>query len=193
MAKKTGTKKKAAPRKPRGKGKAPAKKRAPSQARKAQASAGDLSALEKEAKAAAAALDQAKARAEDLRAKARGLEADANQALRAAVAPYREACRKAGKPCEYAGRRSANVSGQVAFQLEPVDKGIRVAIQGRPETEEVIPAGALKASVNKAAYAYTDRHIGPKREVGNKGGSLSNRLRAAMHKRTRTPSASAKK
>ncbi len=39
---------------------------------------------------------------------------------------------------------------------------------------------ALKESINKAAYAYTDKYVGPKEEVGNKGGSLSNRLRGAM-------------
>jgi len=39
---------------------------------------------------------------------------------------------------------------------------------------------ALKESINKAAYAYTDKHIGPREKVGNKGGSLSNRLRAAL-------------
>jgi hypothetical protein len=44
----------------------------------------------------------------------------------------------------------------------------------------VIPLDTLKESINKAAYAYTDKHLGPKEEIGNKGGSLSNRLRAAM-------------
>jgi len=38
----------------------------------------------------------------------------------------------------------------------------------------------VKASINKAAYAYTDKHLGPKEEIGNKGGSLSNRLRAVL-------------
>jgi len=52
--------------------------------------------------------------------------------------------------------------------------------KGRPETEEVIPLAALKESINKAAYGYTDKHVGPKEEVGNKGGSLSNRLRAVL-------------
>jgi len=44
----------------------------------------------------------------------------------------------------------------------------------------VISLVALKESINKAAYAYTDKHIGPKEEIGNKGGSLSNRLRRIM-------------
>jgi hypothetical protein len=52
---------------------------------------------------------------------------------------------------------------------------------GQPETEEVIPHAALKESINKAAYGYTVKHVGPKEEVGNKGGSLSNRLRAVLN------------
>ncbi len=36
----------------------------------------------------------------------------------------------------------------------------------------------LKASINKAAY--TDKHLGPREEIGNRGGSLSNRLRALL-------------
>ena len=39
---------------------------------------------------------------------------------------------------------------------------------------------ALKASVGKAAYAYSDEHVGPRERVGNKGGTLGNRLRAVM-------------
>jgi len=35
--------------------------------------------------------------------------------------------------------------------------------------------------INKAAYAYTEKHVGPKGRVGNKGGSLSNRLRAVLN------------
>jgi len=60
---------------------------------------------------------------------------------------------------------------------------------------EVIPLAALKESINKVAYAYTDKDVGPKEEVGNKGGSLppararsrsgraggSNRLRAVLN------------
>jgi len=42
------------------------------------------------------------------------------------------------------------------------------------------PPRPLKESINKAAYAYTYKHVGPKEEVGNKGGSLSNRLHAAL-------------
>jgi len=38
----------------------------------------------------------------------------------------------------------------------------------------------MKASFNKAAYAYSDKHVGPRERVGNKGGTLGNRLRAVM-------------
>jgi hypothetical protein len=37
----------------------------------------------------------------------------------------------------------------------------------------VIPLAALKESINRAAYGYTEKHLGPKEEIGNKGGSLS--------------------
>jgi hypothetical protein len=53
-------------------------------------------------------------------------------------------------------------------------------VKGKPDSEELIPLAALKASVNKAAYAYTDKHVGPRERVGNKGGTLSNRLRAVL-------------
>lgn len=44
----------------------------------------------------------------------------------------------------------------------------------------LIPLAVLKESINKAAYAFTEKHLGPKEEIGNKGGSLSNRLRAVF-------------
>jgi hypothetical protein len=47
-------------------------------------------------------------------------------------------------------------------------------------TPVVVPSPALKASVNKAAYGYTHKHVGPRERVGNKGGTLRNRLRAVM-------------
>ena len=106
--------------------------------------------------------------------------AEAKDAYRAALAPYREACQKAGVACEYEGGRSANVSEKVPFLVEKTERGVRVMVKGQPKTEEVIPLAALKESVNKAAYAYTDKHLGPKEKVGNKGGSLSNRLRAVL-------------
>jgi hypothetical protein len=44
-----------------------------------------------------------------------------------------------------------------------------LAIKGRPETEQVIPQKALDESVGKAAFAYTDRWLGPREEIGSKG------------------------
>ncbi len=76
--------------------------------------------------------------------------------------------------------RSANVSDKVSFLVGKTDAGVRVMVQGPPKTEEVISLAALKQSVNKAADAYTEKHLGPKEEIGNKGGSLSNRLRAVL-------------
>jgi hypothetical protein len=65
--------------------------------------------------------------------------------------------------------------------VEKTDKGVRVMVKGQPRTEDVIPLAALKESINKAAHAYTEKHVGPKERVGNKGGSLSNRLRAVLN------------
>ena len=125
-------------------------------------------------------LEKAQTEANVLADKARALAADAKDAYRAALAPYQEACRKAGVVCEYERGRSANVSEKVSFLVEKTDKGVRVMVKGQPKTEEVVPLVALKESINKAAYAYTEKHLGPMEEIGNKGGSLSNRLRAVM-------------
>jgi hypothetical protein len=84
--------------------------------------------------------------------------------------------------CEFSGGYLANVSERVSFLVEKVDKGIKVAIKGRPETEEVIPKEVLNQSISGAAYDYTNRTLGPKEEIGNKGGTLSNRLRAVWKK-----------
>ena len=140
----------------------------------------ELDALRKPVEAAKGGLEKAQAEAKTLAEKARAVVAEAKDAYRTALAPYREACQKAGVACEYEGGRSANVSEKVSFLVEKTDKGVRVMVKGQPKTEEVIPLAALKESINKAAYGYTDKHVGPKEEVGNKGGSLSNRLRAAL-------------
>jgi hypothetical protein len=112
--------------------------------------------------------------------KVRRAVAEAKDAYRAALAPYREACCKVGVECEYEGGRSANLSEKVSFLVQKTEKGVRVMVKGRPNTEEVIPLAILNESINKAAYAYTDKHLGLKERVGNKGGSLSNRLRAVL-------------
>lgn len=125
-------------------------------------------------------LDAARKEARTAAEKAQALVAEAKGAYVAALAPYRAACRRAGVKCEFEGGRSTNVSDRVSFVVEKLEKGVRVTVKGQPKTEEVIPLAALKESVNKAAYAYTDKHVGPREEVGNKGGSLSNRLRAAI-------------
>jgi len=141
----------------------------------------ELDALRMPVEAAKGSLEKAQSEAKTLAEKARVVVAEAKDAYRAALAPYREACHKAGVAWEYEGGRSANVSEKVAFLVEKTDKGVRVMVKGQPKTEEVIPLAALKESINKAAYGYTDKHVGPKEEVGNKGGSLSNRLRAVLN------------
>ena len=177
-ARKTGAAEKA----PAGKAAKPKEPKAP-KAEKAvepKVSQAELDALRKPIEEAKGGLEKAQADAKARADKARALVGEAKDAYRTALAPYREACYKAGVACEYEGGRSANVSEKVSFLVEKTDKGVRVMVKGQPKTEEVIPLAALKESINKAAYAYTDKHVGPKEEVGNKGGSLSNRLRAAM-------------
>ena len=44
----------------------------------------------------------------------------------------------------------------------------------------VTDPNTLNISNDQVAYGYVERHVGPRETVGNKGGSLSNRLRAAM-------------
>jgi len=141
----------------------------------------ELSSLRTKIEEAKDKVEKAQSEAKGLVDKAHGLVAEAKDAFRVALAPYREACRKNGLECEYeGGRRSANVSGKVSFLVEKIDKGVRVMVKGQPKTEEVLPLAVVKESINKAAYAYTEKHLGPKEEIGNKGGSLSNRLRAVM-------------
>ncbi len=161
----------------------PKKAKAPKAEKAAEpkVSKAELDALRKPVEEAKGRMEKAQAEAKALAEKARAVVAEAKDAYRAALAPYREACGKAGVACEYEGGRSANVSEKVSFLVEKTDKGIRVMVKGQPKTEEVIPLAALKESINKSAYAYTDKHVGPKEEVGNKGGSLSNRLRAVLN------------
>jgi hypothetical protein len=73
-----------------------------------------------------------------------------------------------------------NVSEKVSFLVEKTEKGIRIMVKGRPETEKVVPMAEVKESLNKVAYEFTDKHLGPRETIGNKGGSLSNRLRKVM-------------
>jgi hypothetical protein len=114
----------------------------------------DLEALRKPVLDANAGLTKAEAEAKALADRALDLVSRAKAEYREAAALYREACRKAGVDCEFPGGRSENVSPKVSFIVEKVDKGIRVMVKGKPESEELIPLAALKASIGKAAYAY---------------------------------------
>jgi len=148
MAKKKQTKKgKGGKLKKRAKKPAPAKKSKeagkPNGAKAKKAPPANLDALKAVAKGAQAGLDKAKSEAEALRKKADEVESKAKDAYRVAVAPYREACRKVGVECEFTGARAVNVSERVRFLVEKADGGLRVTVEGRPETKEVIPTKAL--------------------------------------------------
>lgn len=139
----------------------------------------ELAALRKPVEEAKGKLEKAQAEAKAMVYKADAVVAVAKDAYRTALAPYRDGCQKAGVECEYEGGRSANVSEKVSFVVK-TDKGVRVMVKGKPTTQDVIPLAALKESVNREAYKYVEAHIGPREKVGNKGGSLSNRLRAVL-------------
>jgi hypothetical protein len=140
----------------------------------------DLAPLKAKAEEAKKGLTRAENEATALRAQAKSTEAAAKKAYVEAVGPYRDACRKAGVKCEFAGARAANKTPAVRFLVEKVKDGVKVAIKGRPETEEVIPTKALDESIGKAAVAYVEKFIGDRAAVGNKAGGLGNRLRAAL-------------
>jgi hypothetical protein len=142
----------------------------------------DLAPLRKKAQEAKAVFEKVGKEADILRAKAKEIESKAKAAYAEAVTPYRDACRKAGVECEFAGGRATNVTATVGFLIEKVKGGIKVTIKGKPETGEVLTDKALGESVNRAAFGYTDKHIGPKEKIGNKGGGLAVRLRAILAK-----------
>ena len=147
------------------------------EAAKEKALSAELAELRKTAENAKTEFDKAKDEADTMRQKACELESAAKTTYREAVAPYRDACRKAGVECEFTGGRSAPVAPRVRFLLEKTDKGIKVTVQGRPETEKVIPNAELKASVMKAARKYCEEAVGPESEQGKKYAGLYGRLR----------------
>ena len=138
----------------------------------------ELDGVRKGIEAARVKLDSAEKEARELGEKARALAREARKSYRESVARYRAVCLRAGIECEFEGTRRASLTARVSFLLEKSKKGVRVMVKGRPETDEVILLKALEESVTKAAYSYTERHLGPREKIGNKGGGLSNRLRA---------------
>jgi len=140
----------------------------------------DLTPLKAKAEEAKKELTRAENEAAALRAQAKSTEAAAKKAYVEAVAPYRDACRKAGVKCEFAGSRAQNVAPAVRFLVEKVKDGVKVAIKGKAKSEEVIPAAKLKESIGRAAFGYCERKLGPESQYGKKWAGLSNRLRAAL-------------
>ncbi len=140
----------------------------------------DLDAMRTKLFEVKAQVEKTDAEATTMEDAARKLRTDAKATLRDAVAPYRDACRQAGVPCEFTTGRATNVSERVSFDVVKVAKGLKVTVKGRTETEEIIPLAKLKVSIGKSAEHYCEKHIGPRAVVGNKQGSLGNRLRAAL-------------
>jgi hypothetical protein len=140
----------------------------------------DLTELRKPVEEAKAAVVAAEVEAATIENQAKDIRAKAKAIFQDALAPYREACRKAGIECEFGGTKAPPVAPRVRFLVEKVKDGIKVAIQGRPETEEVIPMAVLEESVGKAALAYSEKFLGPVSTQGAKHAGLGNRLRAFL-------------
>jgi len=121
---------------------------------KPKGQAPDLDTLRKPVLDANAGLTKAETEAKALVERGLALITQAKGEYREALGLYREACRKAGVDCEFPGGRSENVTPKVSFIVDKTDKGIRVMVKGKPESEELIPLAVLKASIGKAAYAY---------------------------------------
>ncbi|TET34860.1 MAG: hypothetical protein E3J72_12045 [Planctomycetota bacterium] len=155
---------------------------APAQKKK-KAPPAELATLKKKAEEARTELVKAENEANALRMQAKSVESVAKKAYAEAVAPYREACRRAGVECEFAGGKAGCVTERVSYLVEKVKGGIRIMIKGRPETDEVISFKTLDKSIGKAAVAYMEKFIGAKEAVGNKAAGLGNRIRAALAKK----------
>jgi len=136
----------------------------------------ELAELKKAAEGAKSEFEKAKSEADALRKKAAELDSAAKETYREAVAPYRDACRKAGIECEFTGGRSAPVAPRVRFLLEKTKEGIKIAVKDRPETEKVIPNADLKASVGKAARKFCEEALGPANQ-GFKWAGVYNRIK----------------
>jgi DNA relaxase NicK len=78
------------------------------------------------------------------------------------------------------------LGGSLAGCQKALRKGVRSMAKKKAKKDDGrAKLAVLKASVGKAAYGYTDTSTwGRVRErAGNKGGTLSNRLRAVMSER----------
>ncbi len=159
---------------------AKSKKRKASSNEERASSADDLAQARQRVEAARAKLDSAEQTARQLAEEARVLLAQAKAPYRESLTHYRALSLKAGVECEFAATRRSSFTQRVSFLLERTSDGVRVQVRDRPETEELISLAALQESVNRAAYAYTECHLGRREEIGNKGGGLSNRLRALL-------------
>jgi len=78
-------------------------------------------------------------------------------------------------------KKARRVSNIVRMEVDRVvGKGVRVCIKGKPKTEELIPEEKLGKETMRSAYAYTEKHIGPRLKVGNKGGTLYLKIKAVI-------------
>ena len=139
----------------------------------------DMAGLRKKAEEAHAGLKKAGDEANALRAQAKGVEVAAKKAYAEALAPYRDACRKAGKKCELPGIKAPSTLPRARFLIEKVKGGLKVSVKDRAKSEEVIPDKKLKESIWRAARDYCARHFG-KEWTGGRARGLGLRFQAAL-------------
>ncbi len=139
----------------------------------------DLSALKARAQEGKAALDKARKDADALRERATAVVAAAKKVYAEALAPYRDACRKAGKKCELPGIKAPSTLPRARFLIEKVKGGLKVAVKDRAKSEEVIPDKKLKESIWRAAREYCARQFG-KEWTGGRARGLGLRFKAAL-------------
>ncbi len=139
----------------------------------------DLAALKARAEEGKAGLDKTRKDADALREKAKAVEVAAKKAYAEALAPYRDACRKAGKKCDLPGIKAPSTLPRARFLIERVKGGLKVAIKDKPKSEEVIPDKKLKESIWRAARDYCARHFG-KEWTGGRARGLGLRFQAAL-------------
>lgn len=142
----------------------------------------------KRAEAAAARADRAIAREKHAAEKTaeRAAKAEAKAFVREKLVAARveaKAAKDAARAEAGPRHRAPRVSEVVKFEVSlipsvdgEISGWIIIAISDRPETREV--CSFLNTNATKIAEEYVERYVGPKEVVGNKAGTLGNKIRA---------------
>lgn len=166
----------------------------------------DRAAIEAADKSAKQMVADARASAEQVQADARNRVELSRLKYNEVVASYADVCKKAGRECDYSaigkrggapraprsaaqpgGRtpRGENV-GDVVHVDVTVDGGsLSIEVRSRPDTKERhaikdIRQAITDKTLNKIATAYIEKYVGKKEVVGNKAGTLYNKIKAKV-------------